>query len=135
MKKLSIFLLLFLLLSIFMSFTALADLLVEPDDSEGYEEYYDEEESSEAEYKGNTEEDSSDFLIKLAVVVLVPIIIAAIVCSIWKSQMKTAVIAKTASNYIPPGGFKLTNKADTFLYRTQTRTKIQTSSSSSGTTK
>ena len=130
MKKFSISLLLLLLLSVFMSFTVLADIVVLPSDTESNDEHY--VDTHEGRYE---ETGSSDFLIKLAVVVLVPIVIAAIVCSIWKSQMKTAVIAKTASNYIPPGGFKLTNKADTFLYRTQTRTKIQTSSSSSGTTK
>jgi len=73
-------------------------------------------------------------LIKIAVVILVPLIIAFLICSIWKSQMKTARIAATACDYIPPGGFQLTGYADTFLYRTVTRTKIQKSSSSGGTT-
>jgi len=71
------------------------------------------------------------FLLKLAVVILLPMLIASIICSVWKKQMKTAVIAKTADNYIPQGGFNLTGKTDMFLYRTTTRHKIETSSSSS----
>jgi len=80
------------------------------------------------------EEQQSSVLIELAVVVFVPLIIAFAICSLWKSQMKTARIATTACNYIPPGGFQLTGYADTFLYQTVTRTKIQSSSSSGGTT-
>jgi len=72
-------------------------------------------------------------LIKIAVVIIVPLIIAFIICSVWKSQMKSARIATTACNYIPPGGFQLTGHADTFLYQTRTRVKIQSSSSSGGT--
>jgi len=72
--------------------------------------------------------------VKLAIVILIPLLIAFLICSVWKSQMKTARIAATACNYIPPGGFQLTGSADTFLYRTVTRTKVQSSSSSGGTT-
>jgi len=74
------------------------------------------------------------FLIKLAIIILIPLIIAFSICSMWESKMKTARMAKTACNYIPPGGFQLTAQADMFLYRTRTRTKIQSSSSSGGTT-
>ena len=73
-------------------------------------------------------------LIKIAVVIIVPLIIALIICSVWKSKMKTARVATTACDYIPPGGFQLTGYADTFLYQTRTRVKIQSSSSSGGTT-
>ena len=69
--------------------------------------------------------------IKLAVVILVPILIAWIICSKWKSKMKTANIARTADNYIPKNGFNLTNQTDQFLYRTTIRTRIEQSSSSS----
>lgn len=74
---------------------------------------------------------TTDFLIKLAVTIIIPILIALVICSIWKRQMKTAVLAKTADNYIPPGGFNLTRQSDDFLYRTTTRRKIQSSSSGS----
>jgi len=69
--------------------------------------------------------------LKLAAVILLPMLIALIVCSSWKAQMKTAKIARTADNYIPEGGFKLTGKTDMFLYRTTMRTKIERESSSS----
>jgi uncharacterized membrane protein YgcG len=70
-------------------------------------------------------------VLKLAVVILIPIFTARFICSRWKSQMKTAVIARIADNYIPKDGFKLTGKEDTFLYRTTSRTRIERSSSSS----
>ncbi len=71
-------------------------------------------------------------IIKLAVCLLVPALIAWLICSRWKKQMKTAVSAKTAHNYIPKGGFALTNQSDSFLYRTETKRKIERSSSSGG---
>jgi len=72
-------------------------------------------------------------MIKLAVVILLPLLIAFLICSVWKGQMKTARPALTACNYIPPGGFQLTASADTFLYQTRTQVKIERSSSSGGT--
>ena len=68
----------------------------------------------------------------LGVTILLPLLIAWIVCSVWKRQMKTAVLASAADSYIPQGGFKLTGQSDAFLYRTTTRIKIQKASSSSG---
>lgn len=77
----------------------------------------------------------SDFIstlgFDLTVVIAVPLLVAFIVCSIWKRQMKTAKIARTADNYIPKDGFKITGRTDQFLYRTTTRTKIESSSGSS----
>jgi len=73
-------------------------------------------------------------LIKVAVTILLPLLIAFLICANWKSKMKTAKIATTACNYIPANGFILTGQADTFLYQTVTRTKIEKSSSSGGTT-
>jgi len=70
--------------------------------------------------------------LKLATVILVPVLTAWFVCSGWKRQMKTAAIARSADNYIPAGGFNLTAKDDTFLYRTTSRRKIERESSSSG---
>ena len=74
----------------------------------------------------------SRLLFKLAVIILVPFFIALIVCSTWKRKMKTAVLARTADNYIPANGFQLTERTDQFLYRTTTRTRIETDSSSGG---
>jgi len=62
------------------------------------------------------------------ILIIIALLIAGLVCLLWRSQMKTARIAKTAGNYIPQGGFRLTGQGDIFMYRTVTRTKIQTSS-------
>ena len=66
------------------------------------------------------------------ILILIALLIAGLICLLWRSQMKTARIARTAGNYIPQGGFRLTGQGDIFMYRTVTRTKIQSSSSSGG---
>ncbi|MCL2164529.1 MAG: TPM domain-containing protein [Oscillospiraceae bacterium] len=71
-------------------------------------------------------------LVKLGVAVLLPLLVAAVVCLIWRGQMKTARIARLADNYIPEGGFRLTGYGDVFLFRTTTHTRITSSNSSSG---
>jgi len=75
--------------------------------------------------------DSSSIFIKLAITILLPLLIAFIVCSMWKGQMKTAVRATTACNYIPQGGFNLTANTDMFLYTTRTVVRVQQQSSGS----
>ena len=75
---------------------------------------------------------SEELLIKLAVVIILPLLIAQIFCTRWKNQMKTAVAARAATNYIPTGGFNLTGQADMFLYRTQESRKVERQSSSRG---
>lgn len=83
----------------------------------------------------NTDEDEGEsFLIKIAIVIFVPLLIAGIVCFIFLQQMKTAVAQKGAKNYISDEGVNLTMRADEFLYRTETRTKKEDKSSSNGTT-
>ena len=71
-------------------------------------------------------------VLTLIIVILVPALIALIVCTIWKRSMKTAKIARTADNYIPANGFNLTDQTDLFLFRTTTSVKIESSSSSGG---
>ncbi len=74
--------------------------------------------------------------VKLGITFIIPILIAAAFCEIWRSQMKSAVLARAASNYITADGLSLTNRQDHFLYRTETRRRIesQSSGSSGGTT-
>jgi len=72
--------------------------------------------------------DQGTLAVKLAIVILVPILIASFVCLRWKVMMKTAKVARTADNYIPENGFNLTGKTDRFLYRTTTRRKIEKAS-------
>jgi uncharacterized protein len=74
----------------------------------------------------------TDFLIKLAVVILLPLLTAFVICSRWKKEMKTAVTARTAANYIPAGGFNLTGSADMFLYQTRESKKVAPPSSGRG---
>ena len=76
--------------------------------------------------------DETELLPRLAVVILLPLLIAGGLCLYWKSQMKTAVSARTADRYIPENGFQLTGKQDTFLFRTETRRRIEKSSSGGG---
>lgn len=69
-------------------------------------------------------------LIKFALIFLLPLIIAGIVTWIWREQMKTAVSASEAANYIIPGSFQLTSGKGTFLYSEKTKRIIAKSSSS-----
>lgn len=66
---------------------------------------------------------------KLAIMIVLPLLIATVVCLIWKGQMKSAVAARTADRYIPQNGFQLTEKEDRYLYKTQRRRKIEKNSS------
>jgi len=82
----------------------------------------------------NTDFDNEDeyFWYKLLFTLLAPFAIAFVLCIKWKEDMKTAVEARAADQYIPAGGFQLTGQQDQFLYRTVTRVKIERSSSSGG---
>ena len=64
------------------------------------------------------------------IILLCSMLIALAICMAVRSQMKTAQIATTASDYIPKGGFKLTAQSDEFLYMTTSRKKIEKDSSS-----
>ncbi|HZK43067.1 MAG TPA: TPM domain-containing protein [Syntrophomonadaceae bacterium] len=63
--------------------------------------------------------------VKLAIVILIPLLIAGIVCLIWMRKMKTAVSERAARNYMSDGGLQLTKETDTFLNKTETRTRIE----------
>ena len=65
---------------------------------------------------------------KILIAALISLLIAFGICFAWKSQMKTARIARKADAFIPEGGFALTGQQDMFLYRTVKRTKIESSS-------
>ncbi|HZJ83599.1 MAG TPA: TPM domain-containing protein [Clostridia bacterium] len=74
----------------------------------------------------------SSFWIKLAITILVPLLIAAVVCFIFLGQMKTAVPQRAADEYIAHEGLNLTRQVDAFLYSTETRRRIEEKSSSGG---
>ena len=54
------------------------------------------------------------------------------VCSSFKNEMKTARLRDTAQMYIAQNGLTLTGKEDRFLRVTQTRQRVQNSSSHGG---
>lgn len=68
---------------------------------------------------------------RIAIGVGLPCVLALIVCSIFKAQMKTAKLRTTAEEYVVPGSVNLRIKQDQFLHRTETRTKIESNSGSS----
>ncbi len=68
---------------------------------------------------------------KVAVIILLPLFIAAIVCHIFRMQMKTARLQSKADNYIIRDSFRLSRSEDQFLYRTEQRETIESSSSDS----
>lgn len=78
------------------------------------------------------ENGKGSFWIKLAITILVPLLIAGVVCLIFLGQMKTAVPQRAADQYIPDGGLNLTRQVDSFLYSTETRRRIEEKSSSGG---
>lgn len=71
------------------------------------------------------EAEAAENMIKVAITIIVPLLIALLVCLVFYFQMKTARKATHADAYIPQDGFVLTYEKDQFLYRTQTRRVIQ----------
>lgn len=65
------------------------------------------------------------------VIIGFPILVAFIVCSIFKGQMKTAVKKTEARDYIVAKDIDIRIRQDMFTHRTETRRVIQSSSSSS----
>ena len=61
-----------------------------------------------------------------------PSLVALVVCSTFKAQMKTAKERTTAEEYVVPGSATLHIREDRFINRTETRTRIHTESSSGG---
>lgn len=59
-------------------------------------------------------------------------LVAFVVCSILKGQMKSAAVKTEADSYIRPGGVVFTNRQDRFTHTTQTRVKIEKAASGSG---
>ncbi|GHV82762.1 hypothetical protein AGMMS50212_01020 [Spirochaetia bacterium] len=62
----------------------------------------------------------------------IALLISLIVVNVWKVGMNTALGSREAAAYIVPGSLKVTNKNDTFLYSTVSKTAKSSSSSSGG---
>ncbi len=69
---------------------------------------------------------------QIAIIIFLPLLIAFIVCMIFKAQMKTAKQAVYAGDYVDADSFALTDSRDMFVRRDRTRRKIETQSSSGG---
>ena len=63
---------------------------------------------------------------------MIGLIIALVVCMIFRSQMKTANIAVRAGEYIAQQGIVMHQRHNRFLYSTVSRTRIQQNTHSSG---
>ena len=61
---------------------------------------------------------------KAGATVGIPPLTALLACLAMKSRNKTTGIKKEASEYIAKNGIRLTNRHDRFLYRTESRTRI-----------
>lgn len=71
------------------------------------------------------EKGKKSFWIRLAVTLLLPLLVAGAVCGFLVQKMKSAVTQRQADEYIAPGGFALAVQQDYYLFRTQTRTRIE----------
>ena len=80
------------------------------------------------------DDDADSTTAGLLIGILVPLLIALIVCSRFKAQMKTAKMQKAAQNYIDPQGLVLTGQSDCFTHTTRTERYIEPQKSSGGTT-
>ena len=60
-------------------------------------------------------------LFKIAIVVLLPLLIAGTVCFLFYRQMKTAVQKTEADDYVSENGLVLTQQQDYFTHTTETR--------------
>ncbi len=69
----------------------------------------------------------------LAIVIVVPCLIAGVVCLIFRMQMRTVHAAPTARDYIAADAVALTLHTDMYTHTTETRTKIHKDSDSGGT--
>lgn len=61
---------------------------------------------------------------RVAITIFAPLLVAGLVCFAFLRQMKTAVPQRAADHYIQGGGFVLTARSDTFLFKTETRITI-----------
>lgn len=71
--------------------------------------------------------------INLGIVIVVPCLIAGIVCLIFRMQMKTVHAMPTARDYIARDAIKLTHHTDIYTHTTETRTEIHDDSDEGGT--
>lgn len=69
-------------------------------------------------------------MVQILIIIFVPLLIALIVCLIFKAQMKTAKKASCAGDYLVAGSFQLTDARDDYVRTTRTSHKIEHNNSS-----
>lgn len=72
--------------------------------------------------------------VQILIIIFVPLLIALIVCLIFKAQMKTAKKAAGAGNYLVDGSFRLTDARDDYVRTTRTSHKIERDNSGGSST-
>ncbi len=98
---------------------------------DGYESTYSD--ATDYEYEEYTAEDAIGIdMFDLGVIIILPSIIAGIVCLIFGLKMKSVKKGTKADLYISEKGFVLSQRSDIFTHVTQVRNKIKTSSSGGG---
>lgn len=63
--------------------------------------------------------------VQILIIIFVPLLIALIVCLIFKAQMKTAKKAAGAGSYLVDDSFQLTDSRDDYIRTTRSRRKIE----------
>lgn len=79
----------------------------------------------------SAKERSNAILTRVAIILVVPLVVAAIYIGILSSKMKNVAEATRAGAYVS-GNLNLTKKVDKFAFATQSKVKIQTQKSSGG---
>lgn len=96
-----------------------------------YGELKEKEEQAAREYQAALErQQKRSRIIRTLIVIGVPCLVALIVCSTFKSQMKTAKERSTAEEYVVPGSAVLRTQEDRFVNRTESRVRINSDSGS-----
>ena len=67
--------------------------------------------------------------VQILMIIFVPLLIALVVCLMFKAQMKTAKKAAGAGNYLVDGSFQLTDARDDYVRTTRTSHKIERNNS------
>ncbi len=85
-----------------------------------------------SDYSGYYEKETPGPLACVFFIILVPGILALIVCLILKGKMKTARLQTNADAYLRPNGLLLRTRIDQYTHTTEHRERIDTGSHSSG---
>ena len=66
-----------------------------------------------------------EIIILIVGFILLPLLVAFLICSKFESDMRTAVLQHEAGQYVDSKELSLKNKQDIFTHTTESRVKIQ----------